>query len=59
MLNLWVRDFLNIGGHLQMNNKTWVNIGIKADTFNKLKAIKEVHGITYDQLIKELLEKFK
>ena len=40
-----------------MNNTTWVSIGIRADTFNKLKLMKEVHGITYDQLIKELLEK--
>ena len=40
-----------------MNNTTWVSIGIRADTFNNLKAIKEFQGITYDQLIKELLEK--
>ncbi len=37
------------------NNYT--NLAIRSDTYKKLKARKEVHGMTYDELIKELLEK--
>lgn len=39
------------------HNKIWVTLGIRGHTFDKLKKIKEAHGITFDELIRELLEK--
>ncbi len=37
--------------------KSHMSIGLKPDTYKKLKIRKEVHGLTYDELIRELLEK--
>ena len=37
--------------------KEYVNLAISRDTHKKLKDMKEVHRITFDELINELLEK--
>ena len=37
--------------------KNYRSLQVKDATYNKLKQRKEVHGITYDELINELLDK--
>ena len=37
--------------------KNYFQIAVREDTYKIIKAMKEVHGITYDELINELLEK--
>ncbi len=36
---------------------SYTNLAIRSDTHKRLKIRKEVHGLTYDELIRELLEK--
>ena len=38
-------------------SKQHVNISIRKETRTKLKKMKDIHGITWDELIKELLTK--
>ena len=38
-------------------SKNWINLAIRPETHKLLKARKEVLGLTFDELIKELLEK--
>ena len=37
-------------------SKGYINLAVKPETYKKLKQIKEVHGLTFDELINKLLE---
>ena len=36
--------------------KSYVNLAVKPDTHKKLKAMKEVHRITFDELMNEFMD---
>ena len=40
-------------------SKNYLNISIKASTQIKLKKMKEVHDITYDELINDLISVYR